>query len=137
MKNQIENEKGMITIEASIWIPFLCVIILSLFYMIVQWAELGIVQGELLVEASEAIAYGEEELQADKNEKEIQVHFLKNLFWKVEKGKKEWTKTFVATLQKPFDIQVSKKVKVISENPIKKIRRRERIGEAIQKDGLS
>lgn len=136
MRIRKEDEMGMITVEATIWIPFLCIVILILLKIFFQWTEIGIVQGELLVQACSSMIYDEDDKEITEEENTT-IYFLKNPIWKVEEEKQNWKEVFTADLQKPFKKQVTRKIQIQIEHPIKKLRRRERIGEALQEIGLS
>lgn len=128
-----EDIRGMVTVESSIWIPFLCIVILGVITMLFQWTELGIAQGELLVHGCHVVAEKQENKIESTNPN---MHFLKNAIWEADNGKKVWKEVFTANLQQPFKKKVTRKIKIEIENPIKKIRRREKIGETIQEIGL-
>ncbi|MBO8463344.1 MAG: hypothetical protein IAC13_05365 [Firmicutes bacterium] len=128
-----EDIRGMVTVESSIWIPFLCIVILGVITMLFQWTELGIAQGELLVHGCHVVTQKQENKIESTNPN---MHFLKNAIWEADNGKKVWKEVFTANLQQPFKKKVTRKIKIEIENPIKKIRRREKIGETIQEIGL-
>ena len=134
-----QNKDGMVTVEATIWIPFICIIFLLLLKILFHWTELGIVQGELLVNACTEVSKERNVVNHTVNNEKVQypkLHFLEKSNWKTEVGTKVLEVSFTGYLPKVFHRKVTRKTKIRKEHPITILRRRKRIGEAIQEIGL-
>ena len=131
----------MKVVEGSVWIPWICIVVIGILTIAFQYMEWGIVQGEMLTTSVESICYVEKEGEEKEvsNERVMQkIHFLKNGNLKIIHGKKEVQSDFSAGIGSFKNVKIREKtMKIKTQNPIEKLRRRKRFGEAIQQSGLS
>ena len=133
----------MKVVEGSVWIPFICLIFMAILLLTFQYMEWGIFQQELLIDCSKRVYdvdfndkkdIKKEEMEEFPGKVKKKIHFLKNATGSISesgdhiKGSNSAEFHFLMGRKKR-----EKTVEVKNENPIKKLRRRKRIEEGIQK----
>lgn len=142
MKERLLEEKGSATVEATIWVPFVFFTVISLIVLSLQFMEMGIVQGEMLILSSNAIQLVDSErenvdLIASLEVQKQKIHFIENVDWTSSENKKEWVGQFRGTTDvTPRRKTFQRKTKVRKEHPIQIIRRYKQIGETISNGGV-
>lgn len=99
----INSERGAVTIEGAVFIPLILWFVFLYLKLFFLWTEDGVWLGEQLVLQSQNVVFTEE--KEDEVTSHLEFHFLKN----------------------PRSISIEK------EHPMKQIRRRERVEEAVSK----
>lgn len=138
IKHIIASKEGVATVEGAIWIPFVFLVTMLLLRLLFQWTEWGMVQGEMLVIGANAVSYvdtGKDFAEFHEN-KINQFHFLSHVRWDQEIGKEECTISFIAEQYPPLKKEAKKVIRIKTKNPIKTLRRRKRVEQAVQEVGL-
>lgn len=134
---QVKGEKGSSTVEGAIWIPFIFFAVFLVVRILLQWTELGIVQGEMTYFLSSQVTYDRQiNKKAEQLELASNIHFLQNPIWNIWIQENEYIGRFQAIHQEPRSSYVEKKICIKMENPIKKLRGRERVEHMLQEVGL-
>lgn len=134
IRAQIMDEKGSATIEGAIWIPFIFIAVLCIIKILFQWTELGVVQGEVTYFLSEQVTY-DSEIKKKNNKLEYNIKkfdFLQNPTLKIQIEGNEYVSYFKAGQQAPLSPYIEQKICIKMENPIKKLRGRERVESILQ-----
>lgn len=131
---KLAEEQGSATVEASIWVPIVFFSVVLLMVLSLQWMEMGIVQGEMLITSSNSICY----VDSEDNEKTLseigkqKIHFIKEAEWQVIDGKKKWQGQFKGSTKITGKRRrIVRKATARKEHPIRIIRRRKCFEEAI------
>lgn len=133
-----KEEKGSATIEGAIWIPFIFIAVLMVLKILLQWTELGIVQGEMLCHTVSDINY-EKSIEHKKEMNKISIQdlqFLQNPVWTQEIKDRHYIVNFKAGQLEPLKPYIEQEICIKMENPIQVIRRRERLENISQEIGL-
>lgn len=139
IKQLLKEEKGSAVIEASIWIPVVFFAVILLLVLALQFMEMGIVQGEMLIISANSIQFvdSEKEIENLENLLKVQkqkIHFIKNMDWKISENGKHINGQFQGSTKitgKRYHIE--RKITTRKENPIESIRRWKQIEETISK----
>lgn len=134
---QVKGEKGSSTVEGAIWIPFIFFAVFLVVRILLQWTELGIVQGEMTYFLSSQVTYDRQiNKKAEQLELVSNIQFLQNPIWNIWIQENEYIGYFQAIHREPLSSYVEKKICIKMENPIKKLRGRERVEYMLQEVGL-
>lgn len=138
-----KREEEMKVVEGSVWIPFICVVFMAILLLMFQSMEWGICQQELLINCSGKVYdvdFNNKKNSVKEEEKGFQsrikknIHFLKHVTGSISESGEH----IKGSISAEFGFLMGKKkrektIEVKNENPIKKLRRRKRIEEGIQK----
>lgn len=130
----IRDEKGSATVEGAIWIPFIFITVICIIKVLFQWTELGVAQGEVTYFLAGQVTY---DCEVKKNNKDLKYHsnkfdFLQNPTVKIQIEGNEYVSHFKAGQQAPLSPYIEQKICIKMENPIKKLRGRERVESILQ-----
>ena len=133
----------MKVVEGSVWIPFICFIFMAILLLTFQYMEWGICQQELLIDCSEKVydvdfnnkkGAAKEETKGFQSRIKKSIHFLKHVTGSISESGDHIKGSTSAEFHFLMGRKKSEKtIEVKNENPIKKLRRRKRIEEGIQK----
>lgn len=130
---KIGEEKGSATVEGAIWIPFIFFTVFFIIKILLQWTELGIIQGETTYFLSNQVTYDSQIKKEIQGESIISnIHFLQNPILNIQIQGDEYIGSFKAGQQKPLSPYIEQKIYIKMENPIKKLRGRERVEHMLQ-----